>query len=84
QIRQTLEITVTSGVGNADVSASRVWSHGGKLYVRADKAATICIYTPAGQLYRQQAVDEGETVIALPQGFYIIVMNGKRWKTGNH
>ena len=80
QVRQMLEITVTSGVGNAEVSASDVWSHGGKLYVRTAEPYTLYIYTLAGELYRQQAVDAGETVIDLPQGFYIVAMNGKRWK----
>ena len=80
QIRQMLEITVTSGVGNADVATSEVWSHGGKLYVRTAKSYTLYIYTLAGQLYKQQSVDVGETVIELPQGFYIVVMDGKQWK----
>ena len=80
QIRQTLEITVSSSVGNDAVSASDVWSYGGKLYVRTAKAATIYIYTAAGQLLRQQQVDAGETVIGLPQGVYVVVVDGKRWK----
>ena len=40
----------------------------------------IYIYTLAGQLYKQQAVEAGETVIDLPQRFYIVVMDGKQWK----
>ena len=72
QIRQMPEITVTSSVGNAEVSASDVWSHGGKLYVRTAQPYTLYIYTLAGQLNKQQSVDAGETVIELPQGFYIV------------
>ena len=80
QVRRTLEITVTTDTGNEAVTASQVWTHGGRLYVRTANAYTLYIYTPAGQLYRQQQVDAGETAIDLPQGFYIVAMDGWRWK----
>jgi hypothetical protein len=84
-IRQQIEITLLTDVAVDGVAASRIWAHGGKLYVRAVRPATpLYIYTTAGQLYQQQSVDAGETVIALPPGFYIVELDGKRWKIGNH
>jgi hypothetical protein len=81
-ITVTVKLTGEEASAVQEISTSQVWSHGGKLYVRTDKATSLYIYTPAGQLFRQYSLDAGETVIELPAGFYVVSMDGKRWKTG--
>ena len=66
--------------GNEEVDASYVRSVGGRLYVYTNKPDTIYIYTLSGYLYRQQAVEAGETVIDLPLGCYVVAMGTRSWK----
>ncbi|MDR2469438.1 MAG: fibronectin type III domain-containing protein [Tannerella sp.] len=84
QVRQTLEITVTSGVGNAGVSASTtVWANGGTLYIAASTSGEAYIYNVSGQLVKTLHATSlhGETATTqLPRGVYIVVVGGKTYK----
>ena len=62
------------------VEANQVRSYGGKLYVRSDKPTTLYIYAVNGAQYSRQAISAGETAVALPAGFYVVVLEGKRYK----
>jgi hypothetical protein len=46
------------------------------LYVQASEAAEVEIYTIAGRLHTRQTVTAGRTEITLPQGIYIVRLNG--------
>lgn len=87
-IRQTIKVSVlntdNSGVNNEEMSENqRVWSYGGKLYIRMDKTAALYIYTAEGLLYKRQQLNAGDTVISLEPGFYIVVIDNKYWKIVN-
>jgi hypothetical protein len=58
-------------------SAARVWAFEGVLYVSAPRPATLQVYTLAGVPAVNRSVAEGQTVIPLPRGFYIV-------RLGNH
>jgi hypothetical protein len=81
EVRTVIRLSATGpGSSVQEASTTQVWTYGGKLYVRTGKAHTLYIYTAAGQLCGQYALEAGEKIIALPPGFYIVTINGQRWK----
>jgi hypothetical protein len=49
-----------------------VWSYGGSIFVNVPTATQISVYTLLGSLVRRQALGEGQTVVPLPQGVYVV------------
>jgi hypothetical protein len=43
----------------------------------------LYVYTLSGQLYKRQQIVEGETLLPLPKGMYVVVVDGKTWKVKN-
>ncbi|MDR2120589.1 MAG: InlB B-repeat-containing protein, partial [Tannerella sp.] len=83
QVTEPISLTIqgaTPTSADADAEHDRVWSHGKYLYVRADHDAELQIRTPAGILYTNRKVAAGDTAIMLPQGFYIVTLDGKMYK----
>lgn len=76
--KMTLSVTdpVTGLEVAVAVDAARVVAVPGGVMVTSDKDAVIAVYTPAGALVKTVAVAAGETVVALPAGFYIV--NGQK------
>ena len=68
--------------GNEVVSADKVWSASGTLFVEAAKPGTLSVYSVTGQLYNQVAVS-GNYTLALPKGLFIVQLNGKAYKVVN-
>ena len=60
------------GVSNVKVESNNIWASGGNLYIRTDKTCTLSVFTVYGQLFKQQTINAGETIIPLPQGIYFV------------
>ncbi|MDR2042617.1 MAG: InlB B-repeat-containing protein, partial [Tannerella sp.] len=71
---------VASSVANGQVGNTKVWSYGNRLYVRTDREAEVQIHTSAGILRRRQPVGAGNTAFVLPQGVYLVTLDGKIYK----
>jgi PKD repeat protein len=81
----TVWVQACEPTGNADVATSdiRVWTTAGELHVVCRDVAryvptppTVQVYTFAGALVTTGPVPDGETVIPLPQGIYIVKAGG--------
>lgn len=55
------------------------WSSGDKLYLKSPESSIARIYTLTGSLYRELEIN-GDKVVQLPHGFYVVSLNGKRYK----
>ena len=76
QVQENIYVLISFATGNAELSTGNIWTYKGNLHVKTDKASSmLTIYNFAGQLYKQQQLAEGETVIALPQGTYIVTLD---------
>ncbi|MDR2764414.1 MAG: T9SS type A sorting domain-containing protein, partial [Tannerella sp.] len=76
-----LQIGPGTGVNDIPTSGTDIWSHGGSVYIRAEKENQARIYTIAGHLVRQVEVPAGTVTVPLPQGVYIVVLeDGLRHK----
>ena len=58
----------------------RVWAHEGMLYIESDHYMRADIYTRSGALYQRINVAEGLTSQPLASGFYVVAIDGKRYK----
>lgn len=73
----TLTVTdLSSGIGLNVVPAASIVPVAGGIKVSAPAAQQVAVYSVTGALVLQQAVGAGDTVIALPAGFYIV--NGQK------
>lgn len=73
----TLTVTdLSTGIGLNAVPAASVIPVAGGIKVSAPSARQVAVYSVTGALVLSQAVDAGDTVIALPAGFYIV--NGQK------
>jgi hypothetical protein len=84
-IRQDLEVSValvpSGSAGTSDTPRAGIWAAGNRIYLSAVRSGRAHIYTPAGLLVKTVAVIAGQTVSdALPAGFYIVALDGERWK----
>ncbi|MDR1675267.1 MAG: T9SS type A sorting domain-containing protein, partial [Tannerella sp.] len=68
-------VQVTTGSGSVD-RVHVLWADGSRLHVQVTEAAELEIYTIAGHLHTRQTVAAGRTEITLPQGIYIVRLNG--------
>jgi hypothetical protein len=66
-------------VSNEMLNGRSVWSNGNTLYLDIQGPCLAKIYTLTGLLYKQVEVD-GTTSLQLPQGFFIVSVNGKQYK----
>lgn len=69
-------VDVTSGLELNVVPAASIIPVAGGIKVSAPAAQQVAVYSVTGALVLQQAVGAGDTVIALPAGFYIV--NGQK------
>jgi hypothetical protein len=60
------------------VTEKKVWTVAGNLYVSIDKPSMVRIYSVDGILVQQINMGEGTNAIALPSGFYIILVNNEK------
>jgi hypothetical protein len=70
----------SGGVGLEQIEGYNVWSYQNKLYIAAEAAVTVNIYSINGMLIKQPKVSAGLTTITLDRGVYIVQLNAKRYK----
>jgi len=72
----------TDPTGNTQVqNDSRIWTGSGMVFIETSKPDRVFIYTMQGRLYTERRITEGETMIHLPAGAYIVVLPENK-KTG--
>jgi hypothetical protein len=75
QVTDPLDIRLT-GVGPVSNeligNVYALWSSKGHLVVKTAKAGTVSVYNMTGVLVKQLDVNEGETLIPLSQGVYVV------------
>lgn len=70
----------TSSVSSMSAEGVKVFAAEGGVEVVADEAADVAVYTVAGQLVRQARVAEGNTLVNVAPGFYVVRANGTATK----
>ena len=60
--------------------AIRVWAHDGMLYIASNRRTHADVYTRSGALYKRIDVAEGQINEPLPAGFYVVAIEGMRYK----
>jgi hypothetical protein len=76
-------VTYTQGgeVGNANVDNDKVWSNNGTLFINSITNSIAKVYNINGGLVKSVKVDANTlTTAELPQGVYIVTLNGKTTK----
>lgn len=69
-----------SSVSSMSSEGVKVVAAEGGVKVVADEAAEVAVYTAAGQLVRQARVAEGNTLVNVAPGFYVVRANGTATK----
>ena len=69
-----------SSVSSMSSEGVKVVAAEGGVEVVADEAAEVAVYTAAGQLVRQARVAEGNTLVNVAPGFYVVRANGTATK----
>lgn len=70
----------TSSVSSMSAEGVKVFAAEGGVKVVAEEATDVAVYTVAGQLVRQARVAEGNTLVNVAPGFYVIRANGTATK----
>lgn len=70
----------TSSVSSMSAEGVKAFAAEGGVEVVADEAAEVAVYTVAGQLVRQARVAEGNTLVNVAPGFYVVRANGTATK----
>lgn len=70
----------TSSVSSMSAEGVKVFAAEGGVEVVADEATDVAVYTAAGQLVRQARVAEGNTLVNVAPGFYVVRTNGTATK----
>lgn len=69
-----------SSVSSMSAEGVKVFAAEGGVEVVAEEAAEVAVYTVAGQLVRQARVAEGNTLVNVAPGFYVVRANGTATK----
>lgn len=70
----------TSSVSSMSAEGIKVFAAEGGVEVVAEEATDVAVYTAAGQLVRQARVAEGNTLVNVAPGFYVVRANGTATK----
>lgn len=70
----------TSSVSSMSAEGVKVFAAEGGVEVVAAEATDVAVYTAAGQLVRQARVAEGNTLVNVAPGFYVVRANGTATK----
>lgn len=87
-ISDNVVVTVTGIVKSDDPTSNdeidsaelRVWSAGSRLFIHTPEAAIAYIVALDGRVYKTLSLSVGEYVERMPQGVYIIQIDGKSFK----
>jgi len=66
--------TSVGDVGNESLLGKRVWSYRNTLYVNADKADVLSIYSVTGVLYQKLEIPAGLQKLTLDRGVYMVML----------
>jgi len=65
--------------GNKDIEkGTGVWGSSGNLHVRTDQPANLQVISINGKVVANQSLETGESMIPLPKGVYIYVLDNKK------
>jgi len=80
----SIKVLVKDKEGNIVVSnteiqnGSRIWAANGSVFIQSPKPDRVFIYTMQGRLYTEQRIAEGEAMIHVPAGAYIVLLGESR------
>ncbi|BAR52368.1 repeat protein [Tannerella forsythia KS16] len=82
KVWEALDVSINgvSPVSNASMPQHKVWAHRQHLYIEAQYATIMQLYTLDGKLHTQQMIPQGNTSLPLAAGFYTVVMDGRVYK----
>lgn len=66
--------------GQVAADATQVWTSGAVLHIHLPSPEAVAIYTFTGHLYKAYSTLSDDTALWLPQGNYIVVTGGERFK----
>lgn len=66
--------------GQVAADATEVWTSGAVLHIHLPSPEAVAIYTFTGRLYKAYSTLSDDTALWLPQGNYIVVTGGERFK----
>lgn len=66
--------------GQVAADATQVWTSGAVLHIHLPSPEAVAIYTFTGRLYKAYSTLSDDTALWLPQGNYIVVTGGERFK----
>lgn len=66
--------------GQVAADATQVWTSGAVLHIHLPSPEVVAIYTFTGRLYKAYSTLSDDTALWLPQGNYIVVTGGERFK----
>lgn len=66
--------------GQVAADATQVWTSGAVLHIHLPSPEAVAIYTFTGRLYKVYSTLSDDTTLWLPQGNYIVVTGGERFK----
>ena len=70
----------TSGVSDEALAEGYhnwdAWCRGGQLVISLDKTRTAAVYGVDGRTYHNGTTPAGETLLSLPEGVYVVAVNG--------
>lgn len=79
-IRKPVDIIISAGeyhppVANEKIDGNnKIWAYGGNLYVSLERRSKVRIYNTLGQLIQYMDASDGETIVTLKKGFYVVVL----------
>jgi uncharacterized repeat protein (TIGR02543 family) len=69
-------INLTDRSSNVSFPGTKIWSYKGNLHVNTIHPSSVLnIYNFSGQLYLEKRLTDGETIIPLPQGTYLVTLD---------
>ena len=83
QVTEPLILTI-EGVNPTNIisvaSNAAIWTEPGLLFVDVEKPVVLSVYTVSGCLHTQKQLNEGKSVLSLPAGFYIVLLDHKTYQ----
>ncbi|MDR1526700.1 MAG: hypothetical protein LBS46_03390 [Dysgonamonadaceae bacterium] len=80
--RGAYEYSPSTGMDWVDVGQDKIGSAGKTLFVQAQTAGELSVYSVSGALYSRQFVAKGKTVnLYLPAGIYVVKLDSRIYKT---
>ena len=72
-----ISINGVSPVSNTLMPQHKVWANRQHLYIEAQYATIMQLYTLDGKLHTQQIISQGNTNLPLTAGFYTVIIDDR-------